>query len=475
MGTVTRVLRRGVRAVGSVWLRSLHLRVVGTTLVMSCAVLLGVGQLLVSRINAGLLESKVAGAIEAVQDGQSYAEGQLRALGGPNDPDVQPTVTATVQALADRPGRAAVFDVVLEPAGPRVRTVASSGLPIGGYALPPRLVEQVVEGNQLTYQFAEQSFGGEPARPYLVVGAPVQASAGSFALYYFFPLEEEEATLALVQRTLITAGALLILLLVVLAAIVTRQVVTPVRLAARAAERLSAGRLEERMVVRGSDDLARLAQSFNRMADSLQRQIVQLEDLSRLQRRFTSDVSHELRTPLTTVRMAADVLYARRAGFRPEVARSAELLQAEVDRFESLLTDLLEISRVDAGMAVLDPDLVDVGVLVARTAEAIGPLAATAGSELRLVLPDVPVLAEVDPRRVERILRNLLGNAIEHGEARPVTVTVAGDDATVAVTVRDLGLGLAVGEAELVFNRFWRADPSRARRTGGTGLGLSIS
>ena len=113
----------------------------------------------------------------------------------------------------------------------------------------------------------------------------------------------------------------------------------------------------------GEDDLARLATSFNQMASSLQKQIRQLEELSRVQRRFVSDVSHELRTPLTTVRMAGDVLHDARRDFDPATARAAELLQSELDRFETLLSDLLEISRFDAGAAQLDVDdvnLVDV-------------------------------------------------------------------------------------------------------------------
>ena len=134
-------------------------------------------------------------------------------------------------------------------------------------------------------------------------------------LFYIFPLAEQEQTLAVVRGALITAGALLVVLLGTIAWLVTRQVVTPVRLARRIAERLAAGRLEERMHVRGEDDIARLGTSFNQMATSLQMQIRQLEELSRVQRRFVADVSHELRTPLTTVRMAADVLYDHRNDF----------------------------------------------------------------------------------------------------------------------------------------------------------------
>jgi two-component system sensor histidine kinase MtrB len=211
------------------------------------------------------------------------------------------------------------------------------------------------------------------------------------------------------------------------------------------------------------------------MADSLQRQIGQLEEMSRLQRRFTSDVSHELRTPLTTVRMAADVLYSSRTDFPPEVARSAELLQHELDRFEGLLADLLEISRYDAHVAVLEPDAVDLRMLVLGEVDGTAAIAERQGSPVLIDLPDRPVVADVDARRVQRILRNLLVNAAEHGEGKPIEVRLRGDGQAVAVIVRDHGVGLRPGEAALVFDRFWRADQSRDRRTGGTGLGLAIS
>jgi two-component system sensor histidine kinase MtrB len=210
------------------------------------------------------------------------------------------------------------------------------------------------------------------------------------------------------------------------------------------------------------------------MADSLQTQIRQLEALSRVQQRFVSDVSHELRTPLTTIRMAADLIHDGRSRFDPAVSRSAELLQTELDRFEELLADLLEISRFDAGAAALDAEATDLREAVDHAVEAARPIAERRGSVIR-VDAGGDCVAEVDTRRVERILRNLVVNAVEHGEGRPVEVTVRGNDSAVAVVVRDHGVGLRPGEAALVFNRFWRADPARARTTGGTGLGLAIS
>jgi two-component system sensor histidine kinase MtrB len=313
-------------------------------------------------------------------------------------------------------------------------------------------------------------------QPAVAIGSLVSVGPyGNYELYFVFPLDKESATLGLVRQGLGLAAIGLVLLVGGIGWLVTRQVVTPVRMAARIAERLSAGRLEERMRVRGEDDLARLATSFNKMAISLQRQIRQLEDLSRVQRRFVSDVSHELRTPLTTVRMAADVLHEARAEFGPENERSAEILQTQLDRFEALLADLLEISRYDAGAALLETEPADLRLVAESVVEAMEPLAERKGSDLVIRAPNEPCIAEVDTRRIQRVLRNLLANAIEHGEGRPIDVHLAADDQSVAIAVRDHGVGLAPGEAAMVFNRFWRADPARARTTGGTGLGLSIS
>jgi two-component system sensor histidine kinase MtrB len=338
------------------------------------------------------------------------------------------------------------------------------------------LREAVQRDSRQSWTYTEILYTNGSAVPGLVVGAPLTVpGAGQYELYYLFPLSEEQETLQLVQRAVLVVAALLVLMLAGIAYLVTRQVVSPVRVAARTAEKFSAGQLTERMSVRGEDDLAKLATSFNDMASNLQTQITRLEQLSRVQQRFVSDVSHELRTPLTTVRMAADVLYEARAELDPAAERSAELLQNQLDRFESLLTDLLEISRFDAGAAVLDADPVDLRVLVERAVEAAAPLAERKGSEVRVSSPERVCLVEADARRIDRVLRNLVVNAIEHGEGRPVDVAVACNEDAVAVAVRDHGVGLKPGESSLVFNRFWRADPARARTTGGTGLGLSIS
>jgi two-component system sensor histidine kinase MtrB len=245
-------------------------------------------------------------------------------------------------------------------------------------------------------------------------------------------------------------------------------------MARRVAERIASGRLEERMHVSGEDDIARLAMSFNQMAEALQSQIRKLVELSRVQRTFVSDVSHELRTPLTTVRMAGDVLHDARHSFDPVTARAAELLQTELDRFENLLGDLLEISRYDAGAAVLELEDINLSDVVHRVVAATAPMARQRGVPV-IIADDGVHLAEADLRRVERIVRNLVTNAIDHADGSGVVIRLASERGATGLTVRDHGVGLQPGESSMVFNRFWRADPARARTTGGTGLGLAIA
>ena len=316
---------------------------------------------------------------------------------------------------------------------------------------------------------------GTEDRPGIAVGNKVTFNGTVYELYLIYDLNTAQKTLDEIQNVLLVGAAVLVLLIGAVAWYVTRNVVSPVSHAAVVSEKLAAGQLQERMVVKGEDEVARLGASFNHMAASLQEQITQLATLSQMQQRFVSDVSHELRTPLTTVRMAAEVLYDAREDFDPINKRSAELLYHQVERFQSLLADLLEISRFDAGVAMLDAEPTDILQLVDHVLEGVAPVAAEYGSEVTLHAPEGSIIVEMDDRRIDRILRNLILNALEHGEGRPVNVSVAANDTAVAVAVRDHGIGMTQAEAARVFDRFWRADPARARTTGGSGLGLSIA
>ncbi|WP_406046382.1 MtrAB system histidine kinase MtrB [Micromonospora sp. NBC_00898] len=457
------------------WRRSLQVRVVTITLVASSLLVGGFAYLVADKITSILLENAETDVLLRLQNGSDYAGKQFRTFSQPQEAQLQDTIDGTVSYLAGGDPAQTSGVVVAITADRYAGTIEARTSPVTDLEplVSPALRAAVAEG-KVAHQIRTGDLAGQRTK-YLVYGSPVPTRFGQVELYYLVPLARQDATAGDARATVVATGVALVLLLGLLAALVTRLVVTPVRVAARTAQRLSAGLLDQRMVVNGEDDLALLAASFNQMASNLQRQILRLEEMSRLQRRFTSDVSHELRTPLTTVRMAADLIFAERDEFDPAVARSAELLQAELDRFEELLTDLLEISRFDAGFAMLDSEPTDLVPVVHRVADRLAGLAERVGVAIELDVPATPVIAEVDPRRVERVLRNLVGNAVEHGEGKPVLITLGMDQNAVAITVRDHGVGLKPGEEKLVFNRFWRADPSRARQTGGTGLGLSIS
>jgi two-component system sensor histidine kinase MtrB len=450
------------------WRSSLQTRVIATTLVLSATVSVLIGVTILHQVRSGLLGSATRSAQNLVNTGVERAQDQFLALPNDDPNAIERTAYGIVTELSSDQGDT---DVVMLPSRPGL---ASYGPAEAVASIPLALQETVQRGARQAWTYTRLQAGVEPTAA-LVIGAPVQAGGVRYQLYYVLPLTREASTLRLVERTMLFAGAALVLLLVGIAAVVTREVVRPVRQAAATAERLAAGRLRERMEVRGEDDLATLAASFNRMADTVQQQISQLRELSRLQRRFVADVSHELRTPITTIRMAADMLHDSSADLPPELARSSELLQAQLDRFESLLSDLLEISRHDAGAAVLDAEPIDVVHLVRQVVSLAAPLSERRGAPIVADLPEHPVVADVDARRIDRVLRNLVDNAIEHGEGAPVEVRLRGSDDAVAITVRDRGAGLRPGEASLVFGRFWRADPARARTRGGTGLGLSIA
>lgn len=365
-----------------------------------------------------------------------------------------PQASATVN-LQDIASEVTVAGLISDEMRQRVRTDASS-----------------LHHQSVTLPSANGS-GGVPG---VVIGSGVDVpTAGMYEYYLVYSLEGSQQTLDFVQRTLVVSMAILVLLVAAIVGAITSAVIRPIRTAARASLKLADGELDQRVPERGNDDLGVLARSFNSMADNLQQQIEQLEHLSKVQQRFVSDVSHELRTPLTTIRLAGGIVYARRDEFDGAFARSAELLHDQIGRFELLLNDLLEISRYDAGAVKV---LRKPNSLAAITDDVIGSMSQVAldhGIDLVFQAPEQLIEAEFDDRRISRVVRNLVANAIEHGEGKPIVITVAGNATAVALSVRDYGVGMTAGQVSHVFERFWRADPSRKRTMGGSGLGLAIS
>ncbi|MGW1520046.1 MtrAB system histidine kinase MtrB [Streptomyces sp. NPDC001272] len=489
-----RLVRRPLLPAVRIWRRNIQLRVVAATLLMSLAVVLALGFVVIAQVSKGLLDAKEEAAQSQAAGGFAVAQEKANTPSASDGADAADNkvgrdastwMNSLVKQLAS--GGQTAFEVAALGAGTGEQAPASQGVKgarasgnVDPTASVPPALRKAVNHNTGTFKTFSQirytAGTGKAPEPALVVGKRLTDINGDpYDLYYLFPLTQEEESLNLVKSTIATAGLFVVVLLSAIAWLVVRQIVTPVRMAAGIAERLSAGRLQERMKVTGEDDIARLGEAFNKMAQNLQNKIQQLEELSRMQRRFVSDVSHELRTPLTTVRMAADVIHDARVDFDPVTARSAELLAGQLDRFESLLADLLEISRFDAGAADLQAEPIDLRDVVRRVIDGAEPLAQHKGTRIRVLGDTQPVIAEADARRVERVLRNLVVNAVEHGEGRDVVIRLASAGGAVAVAVRDYGVGLKPGEATRVFNRFWRADPARARTTGGTGLGLSIA
>ena len=469
------------RQIARGWRRSLQFRTIVITVALSAVALSATGafvstsisnDLFNSRLDQVLNESKRAATEAQRIFDSSDVTGQAASFSLRNS--VQNAITASTSsrlvALYVTPGSEKGPNTAISFAAVRLVDV-----------ITPELRRQVSSGDNDQSQFWQSvslqgSGSGSSTVPGIVVGSPLTVpGAGEFELYLGYDLAEADRTLVFVQQILLIAALALSLLIGVIAWVVVRLVVEPIRVAAETSEKLAAGELEVRIPEKGDDVITTLARSFNGMADSIQSQITQLADLSRVQQRFVSDVSHELRTPLTTIRLAGDVLFDQRDSFPPATSRTAELLHTQTERFELLLGDLLEISRFDAGSAELETEPASLVHLVEGSIDEMSQLAQQTGSELRLVALGGYFEADIDARRIRRIVRNLLGNAIEHGEGRPIIVSIDSTATAVALAVRDYGIGMTPEAAARVFDRFWRADPSRKRTIGGTGLGLAIS
>ena len=475
--TVVRGWRSWPARITALWQRSLRFRTILITLALTAVTVLVAFIWMALAIQNELFQSRLRQALSSAQRATVAAQTELDAAVDTDDPVTAQNLMNSVLRTLSQQSAADAF------ASYRIDTDASSLAPqnIDSVGFDPAIVtpelRELVRSNVDTQWWQSVQLTTEAGQgPGILVGQQlVVQGVGPYELYLAYNLEGASATLAFVQVTLWIAGLALVALIGGITWFVLRSVTVPIGEAAETSAQLAAGDLGVRLPVRGDDELAVLGRSFNAMADSIESQIKELADLSLVQQRFVSDVSHELRTPLTTIRLAADMINDQRESFDPATARAAELLYAQVQRFESLLTDLLEISRYDAGSVQLELEPTSLAHLAEDVIGSLHQLAEQHGSDVRLLAPGGHSLVEMDARRVRRIVRNLLGNAIEHGEGRPIVVTVDSDQNAVALGVRDYGMGMRPGEAEHVFDRFWRADPSRTRTIGGSGLGLSIA
>ena len=457
---------------------SLAFKVIISTVILSLGVVWITGSALNSRLSTGIREVNLNSAIVEARSTIFTADYRFLLAQGEKDSVVQKVVDDVISSATTITSNENTREVVFarSPGNTRAINYEIASNLLDPATIPKSLSDRVRKSSDITWQYVTMRYLQGTTAPGLAIGQKVQIpNAGQYEMYIVFSLANEEKTLSLINTYLFIAGLILIILITLITWLVVRQVIKPVREAARIATEFTSGDFRQRMKVYSQDEISTLGHAFNEMAESLEQQIARLENLSRVQQRFVSDVSHELRTPLTTLRMASEVIAASRDDFDPTVARSTELLVAQLDRFERLLEDLLEVSRFDAEVAVLEAVDFDIVELVNRCADDLALVAKERKTEIYVKSAEPVIMIKADIRRVERILRNLLANAIDHSEEVQIDVQIKASERDVAIGVRDYGIGLDENSLTRVFDRFWRADPSRARTRGGTGLGLSIA
>ncbi len=330
---------------------------------------------------------------------------------------------------------------------------------VGVLATLPADLTRRVAGSELAYAWMTIA-----AKPSLVVGG--RAVDAEPAFYFIHDVTDLEAALAQLRLALIVGTFILVLVALLVARVIARGVLAPVEAAGRAAERIERGDLSARVPVTSDDEFGTWAQRFNRMADALADTIGRLEAAEAQNRRFVADVAHELRTPLAALVAEASILREHLHALPSESRRAGELLVADVGRLRTLVDDLMEVSRFDARAEQIALEPVDLGRLVRTVSAARLP-------DARLDLPDEPLIVETDRRRFERILGNLLDNAREHATGAPVEVMLTAGPDDIVLAVADRGPGVPPDGLERIFERFYKADPSR--HGGSSGLGLAIA
>ncbi len=457
---------------------SLALKVIVSTVLLSVGVIYIAGSALNSQLSAGIKKVNRQSSIVEARSTIFSAQYRLLLVQGENNAAVRKVISNVISSATSLTSNENAREVVFLRSPGNTKSIdyeITSNL-VDPSSIPDFLSTKVRKSSDIGISYVKIQYISGLQIPGLAIGQKISIpNAGQYEMYMIFSLANQNTTLKLIQRYLFLTGIALILLIGLITWLVIRQVVRPVRHAALVATQFTAGNFSERLEVRSQDEIAKLGKAFNEMAESLEQQFARLQNLSRVQQRFVSDVSHELRTPLTTLRMASEVIFSARDGFDPIVARSAELMIAQLDRFERLLEDLLEISRFDAEVAVLEAVDFDVVSLARQCADDLALVASEKSTELRIYSIAESVNIRADVRRVARILRNLFSNAIDHAEEKPIAITIIASDDDVAIGIRDFGVGLDEATLFRVFDRFWRADPSRARTRGGTGLGLSIA
>ncbi len=361
--------------------------------------------------------------------------------------------------------------LLLADDGGGVRCAATSDRERFTLSQVPATLQKAVEkarplknGNQATFHlYWQRTTVGD--RPFLVGGAKMIGDGPTG--YMYKSLDAERSDLNSLAWSLGIATALALVGAALLAQAAASTVLRPVQRLGDAARRLGEGRLDTRLRVSGTDELAELSRTFNSAAEALQSRVEELSARESASRRFVADMSHELRTPLTAITAVTEVLEDEADSLDPMIAPAVRLVVTETRRLGDLVENLMEVTRFDAGTARLRADEVDVADMVTACMDA--------RAWLDSVDLDAPrgILVRLDPRRLDVVMANLIGNALKHGGA-PVRVTVREEGEVLVIQVADNGPGIPEDVLPHVFDRFYKADASRARSEG-SGLGLSIA
>ncbi|HXQ90992.1 MAG TPA: HAMP domain-containing sensor histidine kinase [Acidimicrobiales bacterium] len=409
----------------------------------------GLGALALSATMAGLtyftarqfiLRERETAILRQAYVNASLARSSLRS--------VNPNITQLLASLDTVPGSRSVLEL-------KGQWYATS-ISVGENAIPLGLRNVVLSGTPATQHFV---LGGTTQ---LAVGLPIPSVSASY--FEVFSLDELSRTLRILALALTGAALLTTVAGAVIGRWASGRALRPLAQVSRAAETVAGGSLDTRLLAESDPELSALASSFNRMTDALQERIDR-------EVRFTSDVSHELRSPLTTLATSLGVLESHRDELPPRSRHALDLLSAELHRFQRMVDDLLEISRVDTGSAELSLDEVEVGELARQAAAAGG------GGDVPVdVDPSVAgVRLWVDKRRIERVVTNLMDNAVQYAGGVTRLAVEPGDHGDVRFVVVDCGPGVAPGERDRIFERFYRGQVAGQRGvTDGTGLGLAL-
>ena len=322
----------------------------------------------------------------------------------------------------------------------------------------PQALRSLVRSGQLGYQRVIRG-----RNQLLLVGGRIPGSTDE--LYFVFSEDRIQRDLTQLRNVLLAGWGVVIVLAGLVGNVLARRTLGPVARASQAARSIAEGLLATRLPVSGKDEFGTWAASFNEMAEALEAKIAALQEAQERERRFTADVSHELRTPLTALVGAASLLREHLDRMPPEAKRPAELLIQDVARLRRLVDELMEISRFDAGREGIQVESVDLMALVEAALRARGW-----DQQVEVSGPDV--ILRSDRRRLERIVANLVGNALEHGAGR-CRVLVGTNGRRAFVEVTDRGPGITSEHLAHLFDRFYKADPSRQGT--GSGLGLAIA